>query len=78
MTKEIYHSHLGKVQQAIVGEIRSALLNKAEIGQIHSEVWYERRIAAVQRLTHRPESSQIAGQVLQFIDYVFLLHRKMR
>lgn len=76
MDPESYHSHLRKVKQPIIGEVWRALLNKAEIGEVHAQVRNEWRIAAMQGLTHRPESPQIAGQVLQLVDYVLLLKER--
>ena len=41
-----YHPHLGEVNQAVLGVVGCSLLDKGQVGQVHSQVGNTGRVAA--------------------------------
>ena len=60
-----HHAHFGEVEQAVVSEVGSALLDEAQLGQVHAQVGDTGRVAAVQRVPKVPEVSLERDQLLE-------------
>lgn len=42
----LYHSHLGEVDQVVLGVVRCSLLNEGQVSQVHSQVGDAGRVTA--------------------------------
>lgn len=49
---DIYHPHLGEVNQAFLGEVGRPLLDESQVGQVHAKVGHARRVTAANTRTH--------------------------
>ncbi len=58
------HSHLCEVQQTIVSEIRRPLFNEGEVGQVHAQVRYARRVCTMQSVAKVAEAPVGRHQLL--------------
>lgn len=44
--ENLYHSHLGEVDQTLLSEVWRPLLNERQVGEVHAQVRNTRRVAA--------------------------------
>lgn len=74
--ENLYHSHLGEVNQAFLGEVRRPLLDERQVSEVHAQVRNTRRVAAIraegdmldqfQRQTLNPDKPLFLWQFFTF------------
>lgn len=62
------HSHLGEVEQLVVGEVGRALLDEGQVGEVHAQVGDAGRVAAVQGLAEVAEAAVRGHDRLQLLN----------